>query len=45
MLKVDFRDQSIFVRIDPEIGRGHHKHVKTAGTKVMQTKNRHYSLY
>jgi diaminopimelate decarboxylase/aspartate kinase len=28
-----FRDQSIFVRIDPEIGRGHHKHVKTAGTK------------
>ena len=27
-----FRDQEIFVRVDPGQGRGHHEHVKTAGT-------------
>lgn len=26
-----FRDQSIFVRLDPGQGRGHHEHVRTAG--------------
>ena len=26
-----FKDQEIFVRIDPGQGRGHHEHVKTAG--------------
>ncbi|MEO1203069.1 MAG: bifunctional aspartate kinase/diaminopimelate decarboxylase [Pseudomonadota bacterium] len=26
-----FRDQRVFVRIDPGQGRGHHEHVKTAG--------------
>ena len=27
-----FRDRSIFLRIDPGIGRGHHHHVRTGGT-------------
>jgi bifunctional diaminopimelate decarboxylase / aspartate kinase len=27
-----FRGREIFVRIDPGIGRGHHEHVRTAGT-------------
>ena len=26
-----FRDREIFLRIDPGLGRGHHKHVRTAG--------------
>jgi diaminopimelate decarboxylase/aspartate kinase len=26
-----FRDQRVFIRIDPGKGRGHHEHVKTAG--------------
>lgn len=26
-----FRDQSFLVRIDPGVGKGHHKHVRTAG--------------
>ncbi len=26
-----FAGQQVFVRIDPELGRGHHEHVKTAG--------------
>ena len=26
-----FRGQDIFLRLDPGLGRGHHKHVKTAG--------------
>jgi diaminopimelate decarboxylase/aspartate kinase len=26
-----FRDQEIFIRLDPGRGRGHHEHVKTAG--------------
>jgi len=28
-----FKNRSVYVRIDPEKGRGHHKHVRTAGTK------------
>ncbi|MDP9013248.1 MAG: bifunctional aspartate kinase/diaminopimelate decarboxylase [Pseudomonadota bacterium] len=27
-----FRDQEIFLRIDPGFGRGHHQHVRTAGS-------------
>jgi diaminopimelate decarboxylase/aspartate kinase len=27
-----FRGREVFVRIDPGIGRGHHEHVRTAGT-------------
>jgi diaminopimelate decarboxylase/aspartate kinase len=27
-----FRDREIFLRIDPGFGRGHHQHVRTAGT-------------
>ncbi len=27
-----FRGREIFVRIDPGVGRGHHEHVRTAGT-------------
>ncbi|MEO0996130.1 MAG: bifunctional aspartate kinase/diaminopimelate decarboxylase [Pseudomonadota bacterium] len=27
-----FRDDSLFVRLDPGKGRGHHEHVRTAGT-------------
>ncbi len=28
-----FRDREIFVRVDPGVGRGHHDHVRTAGTR------------
>jgi diaminopimelate decarboxylase/aspartate kinase len=28
-----FRDQPVFLRLDPGHGRGHHKHVKTAGSR------------
>jgi diaminopimelate decarboxylase/aspartate kinase len=29
-----FRGHSVFLRIDPGIGRGHHHHVRTAGTQA-----------
>ena len=29
-----FRGRSVFLRIDPGIGRGHHHHVRTAGTQA-----------
>ncbi len=28
-----FREQEIFVRVDTGVGRGHHQHVRTAGTR------------
>jgi diaminopimelate decarboxylase/aspartate kinase len=29
-----FRGRSVFLRVDPGIGRGHHHHVRTAGTQA-----------
>lgn len=28
-----FEGREVFLRIDPEVGKGHHKHVRTAGTQ------------
>ncbi|MFK7825095.1 MAG: bifunctional aspartate kinase/diaminopimelate decarboxylase [Oligoflexales bacterium] len=28
-----FRNKEIFLRIDPDVGKGHHKHVRTAGVQ------------
>ena len=28
-----FKDKEIFLRVDPDVGKGHHKHVRTAGVQ------------